>query len=126
MIFRDMTSMIFGLLRGTWCRPSGTARVICLPSAEALGLIVPSSGLGLGLPHAVPPKSRRGLTSMIFGLLPGPGVVPPGLARATCLPNAEALGLVVSSSGLGRCVPTLRHPKAGGAKKPWSLLENQM
>jgi hypothetical protein len=29
------------------------------------------------------------------------GVVPPGLAQLTCLPSAEALGLIVSSSGLG-------------------------
>jgi len=36
------------------------------------------------------------------------GVVPPGLARATCPPRAEALGLIVSSSGLGAW-PTLRH-----------------
>ena len=31
------------------------------------------------------------------------GVVPPGLARLSCLPSAEALGLIVSSSGLGPC-----------------------
>src|SRR5438105_14949857 len=31
------------------------------------------------------------------------GVVPPGLARLICLPSAEALGLIVSSSGLGPC-----------------------
>jgi hypothetical protein len=31
------------------------------------------------------------------------GVVPPGVVRLTCLPCAEALGLIVSSSGLGRC-----------------------
>ena len=31
------------------------------------------------------------------------GVVPPGLAQLICLPSAEALGLIVSSSGLGPC-----------------------
>jgi hypothetical protein len=31
------------------------------------------------------------------------GAVPPGLARMICLPSAEALGLIVSSSGLGPC-----------------------
>ena len=55
----DMDPMFFSLLRG-WCdmvsfRP-GLARATCPPSAEALGLIVSSSGLGRCMPHAAPRK----------------------------------------------------------------------
>src|ERR1700675_19773 len=54
--------------------------------------------------------------------IPTYGGVPPGLAQWTCLPSAKALGLIIPSSGLGRCfIPRnwdVFHPRDCGVFHP--------